>query len=225
MKILLVDDHALYRDGLRLTLTTLANDTEVLETGSGSHAMRLLAHEPDVKLVVLDLKLPDGDGLGILTEIRKRHPGLQVVILSAIEDRETFRRAFALGAAGFILKSYSREVILGALRFVLAGGVFVPPEVLAGEAPAIDELRRQATIKQQAPSPRDLGLPDRHINVLALIVQGKSNKDIAISTGLAEATVKRYVSEILAALKVNNRTEAAFTVNELGWKLQGSGTS
>src|SRR5438445_9931808 len=121
MKILLVDDHALFRDGLRYVLHELADDTVVLETADRRRALRLIQEHADLELIVLDLMLPDGNGLGTLAEVRDRYPALPVVVVSAMDDRETVRKAFALGALGFIPKAASREIMLGALRLIFSG--------------------------------------------------------------------------------------------------------
>src|SRR5262249_31475506 len=124
-------------------------------------------------------------------------------------------------ALGFIPKTDSREVLLGALRLILAGGTYIPPEVLAAgpaAAAALPAGGKSATGKR--PSPSELGLTERQVDVLALMMQGKSNKLICRALDLAEPTVKNHVSAILKALGVANRTEAVLAVAALGWELQ-----
>ncbi len=218
MKILIVDDHVLIRQAMRGVLKKLRRDAVVVEAADSQQAMTAIAGNADVALVLLDLTLPDRDGFSVLAELRERYPALAVVVLSAVQDRGTVMRALELGAAGFIPKSAHANVILNALRLVMSGGVYVPPEILVREeAPAVpardDDGRAQM-------SPTDTGLTDRQLDVLALMMQGKNNKTICRMLDLAEPTVKNHVTAILKALKVSSRTEAVVAVNNLGWKLE-----
>ena len=214
MKVLLVDDHALIRDALRGVLKELAHDATVLEASDCRQAMRLIDEHPDLHLILLDLNLPDRDGFAVLADLRKRYATISVVVLSAFHDRDNVLRALDLGALGFIPKSSAREVMLNALRLVFSGGTYIPPEALA---------RAGAKEAQPAPgrpvSPAELGLTERQIEVLALMMQGKSNKAISRILDVAEPTVKHHITAILKALKVTNRTEAVIAVGALGWKL------
>jgi DNA-binding NarL/FixJ family response regulator len=214
MKVLLVDDHVLIRDALRGVLRELTDDVTVLEASDSRQAMRLVEAHPDLHLILLDLNLPDRDGFAVLTDLRKRHATISLVVLSALHDRENVIRAFDLGAMGFIPKSAPRDVMMNALRLVFAGGIYIPPEALG---------RAEAKESQPAParslSPADLGLTERQMEVLALMMQGKSNKAISRILDVAEPTVKHHVTAILKALKVTNRTEAVIAVGALGWEL------
>jgi len=214
MKILLVDDHALIRDALRSVLQELAPDATVLEASDCRQAMRLIGEHPDLHLIVLDLNLPDRDGFAVVADLRKHHATISIVVLSAFHDRDNVLRALDLGALGFIPKSSPREVMANALRLVFSGGVYIPPEALA---------RTDATPAQAAQgrrvSPADLRLTARQMEVLALMMQGKSNKAISRILDTAEPTVKHHVTAILKALKVANRTEAVIAVGALGWDL------
>jgi DNA-binding NarL/FixJ family response regulator len=220
VKLLVVDDHVLIREALRGVLNELRRGATILEASNGRQAMELVEQHPDVGLVLLDLNLPDRDGYSVLGELRDRHPAISVVVLSATHDRNSVVKALECGAAGFIPKSGQREVMLGALQLVFAGGVYIPPEILASEQPsdARPGARRPATQRPHA-SPADLGLTERQLDVLALMMTGKSNKGICRVLDLAEPTVKNHVTAILKALDVTNRTEAVVAVAELGWKL------
>jgi DNA-binding NarL/FixJ family response regulator len=216
MKILVVDDHALIREALRSVLRDLRDDVTVVEAADGRQTMQRVTEHADLELILLDLTLPDRDGFGLLTELRKRHPAISVVVLSAHNDRDNVVRALELGALGFIPKNAPREVMLGALQLVSSGGVYIPPEILARER-APQGTHPRPEVKPASPS--DLGLTTRQIEVLALMMQGKSNKAICRALELAEPTVKNHVTAILRALKATNRTEAVIAVGELGWKL------
>ncbi len=223
MKFLLVDDHGLIREALRGVLRELDEDAKIFEASRWGDAARLLDEHPDLALVLLDLGLPDRDGFAALKEARAHHPKIPIVILSASCDRDSVVKALELGAAGFIPKSGERAVMLGALRLVFSGGVYIPPEILCrseaspGPGPPAASGRR---VESQAPtSPADLGLTARQVEVLALMMHGKSNKAICRILKLAEPTVKNSVTAILKALKVRNRTEAVIRVGALGWEL------
>jgi DNA-binding NarL/FixJ family response regulator len=213
MKILLVDDHALIRDALRSVLRELVDDAIVFEAPDCRQAMRLIEQNPDLHLILLDLNLPDRDGLAVLSDLRKHHATISIVVLSASHDRETILRALDLGALGFIPKSAPREVMANALRLIFSGGVYVPPEALARA-----ETGMAAAAAGRRILPADLGLTERQMEVLALMMQGKSNKAISRILDTAEPTVKHHVTAILKALKVANRTEAVIAVGALGWE-------
>jgi DNA-binding NarL/FixJ family response regulator len=218
MKILVVDDHTLIREALHGVLKKLHRDTVVLDASTCGQAMESVAANPDIRLVLLDLNLPDRDGFSMLGELRERYPAMSVVVLSGVQDRATVMKALELGAVGFIPKSASHELMRSALQLVFAGGVYIPPEILAREQP-ISAPRKPSVGGRIIVSPADVGLTDRQLDVLALMMQGKNNKAICRSLDLAEPTVKNHVTAILKALKVSNRTEAVIAVNQLGWKL------
>jgi len=209
MKILVVDDHVLIREALRGLFGELRPEATVLEAPDAARAMQVLAEQPDIALILLDLSLPDRDGLGLLAELRARYPGISVVVLSGFADRANVMRALDHGALGFIPKSAGREVMMSALSLVFSGGVYIPPEILASKSPAA---------KPQLPA-SDLGLTGRQGDVLALMMQGKSNKAICRRLDLAEATVKNHVTAILKALGVSNRTEAVLAASARGWQV------
>jgi DNA-binding NarL/FixJ family response regulator len=219
MKILVVDDHTHIREALRGVLAEVKRDATVFEAANCRQAMELVEEHGDLGLVLLDLNLPDRDGFSALTELRETHPGLSVVVLSGVHDRETVLKALDLGALGFIPKSGQREVMISALQLVFSGGIYIPPEVLSREAPPPAPATPGRGPGTMAGSPSDLGLTGRQIDVLALMMQGKSNKAICRVLNLAEPTVKNHVTAILKALKVTNRTEAVILVGELGWQL------
>lgn len=224
MKILVVDDHVLIREALRGVLKELKRDAVVMEAGTCRQAMQLIEETGGFSLILLDLGLPDRDGFSVLAELRERYPTTSIVVMSGMQDRGSVMKALDLGALGFIPKSAQREVMLTALQLVFAGGIYIPPEILAREEASPTPAARQPSGKSAAGaraqvSPAELGLTERQLDVLALMMQGKSNKAICRILDLAEPTVKNHVTAILKALKVTNRTEAVIAVNELGWDL------
>ena len=169
--------------------------------------------------------LPDRDGFSVLADLRKCYPSISVVVISAHQDRDNVVRALDLGALGFIPKSASRKVILSALQLVFSGGIYIPPQALSRLEPSPTPQppapggARIGRPGQPGVSPADLGLTERQVDVLALMMQGKSNKAICRALNLAEPTVKNHVRAILKALKVTNRTEAVIAVGAMQWEL------
>jgi DNA-binding NarL/FixJ family response regulator len=219
MKILVVDDHILIREALRGVLKELRSDAVVLEAPDSRQAMTLMTEHADIGLVLLDLGLPDRDGFSALDELRERYPATSVVVLSAQQDRGSVVRALDLGALGFIPKSAPREVMLAALELVFAGGIYIPPEILSRQQPEPSQSPSPPVKESSRSSPRDLGLTERQLEVLALVMRGKSNKAISRVLDVAEPTVKNHITAILRALKVTNRTEAVIAVLRSGWEL------
>ena len=203
MKILLADDHALFREGVKQLLTDLHPCVETVEVADGAALVRLAQGRPDFDLVLIDLTMPEMDGFAGLAVFRARAPGVPVVVVSASEDPADAQAALNGGAAGFISKSSSAAVILSALRLVLAGGIYVPPGLLAATVPKIQ---------------MDLLTP-RQREVLALLGQGQSNKAIGQLLELSEATVKQHVSAILKTLRVDNRMQAVIAGRQLPARL------
>lgn len=214
MKILIIDDHALIREALRGVLKALKGDATIVEAANWHQASQQIEQGKGFDLVLLDLNLPDRDGSDILAELRERYPAVSVVVLSARHDRESVARALELGALGFIPKSSEREVMLGAFKLIFSGGMYIPPEILARQEPAL--ARSPEAPSGQRASAADLGLTGRQLDVLALMMQGRSNKAICRALDLAEPTVKNHVTAILRALKAANRTEAVIAAGALG---------
>ncbi len=227
MKILVIDDHVLMREALRGVLKELNADATVLEAPDCGQAMGLVVEHPDLALILLDLNLPDRDGFAVLAELRQRYPAISVVVHSGFHDRANVVRALDLGALGFIPKTARREVMISALNLVFSGGIYIPPEILVRQDPSAPGQAGPARPVADRPgmSPADLGLTERQIEVLALMMQGKSNKAICRMLDLAEPTVKNHVTAILKALNVTNRTEAVIAVGALGWDLRRAANS
>jgi DNA-binding NarL/FixJ family response regulator len=212
LKILVADDHALFRAGMRHVLKQLANDVEIVEASDCAQALDAVESTGDIALVLLDLGMPGPDGFAALETLTRRHLALPIVVLSGSESRFDMQRALDTGAMGFVPKSATAPVMLSALRLVLAGGVYVPPE-LVQSAPA------DVRIVPPAPAPT---LTPRQLDVLAGVVEGKRNKVIGAELGLSEATVKAHVSAVFKALGVNNRTQAVRAAERMRLKLPGS---
>ena len=219
MKILVVDDHVLIRQAMHGMLKKLRRDVVVLEAATSERAMQLVADHQDINLILLDLTLPDRDGFSVLAELRQSYPSIAVVVVSAAHDPGFVMKALDMGALGYIPKSAQGDVILSALRLVISGGIYVPPEILHRHVPAHAPDMEASTGFPNHPSDY-LGLTDRQLDVLGLMMQGKSNKTICRILQLAEPTVKNHVTAILKTLNVTNRTEAVVAAINFGWKLR-----
>lgn len=223
MKILVVDDHLLVREGLKSVLKQVDCRVEVLEAGNAAEALRLVGMNEDLDLILLDLGLPDCGGRHVLEEIRRDHGDIPVVVLSASTDIADVLCCIQDGAAGFIPKSSTAGATLGALRLVLSGGVYLPPDILLAQEGRRDHDERRPASRGLADAPgaaaESLGLTNRQAQVLALLVQGKSNKAIGRDLDLAEQTVKAHISAVMRALNVTSRTQAVIAVGQLGLNL------
>lgn len=226
MKILVVDDHALIRTALRGVLGELDRDVTILEAGDCRKAFDLIERQQDLDFVLLDLSLPGMHGLAALEELRTRHPALPVVVLSSSNDRASVIRALDQGAMGYIPKLSSNEVLISALRLVLSGGIYIPPEILARwePPPAVGQEAATSLAAHGGPHPRaliaDLGLSEREAQVLRLLLEGKPNKLICRELDLAESTVKNHITQILKTLNVTSRTQAVIVAARMGLVLE-----
>lgn len=214
--LLLADDHALVREGLKHSLRPLAPDLGFVEAASGDEVMAALARHTDLDLALLDLVMPGNNGFGLLTQVCDTCPELPVVMLSATSDPHTIRKAIDIGAAGFITKSATAEAMLSALRLVLAGGVHVPPETFGSTSASRGDAASWSEQLAGQPGSPLAGLTGRQMEVLACICQGKSNKHIARELDMSGNTVKTHLAAIFRTLGVDNRTQAAVVAREQG---------
>lgn len=213
-KFFVIEDHALVREGMIQALQALAGDGDAVDArgaGTAAEALEALGNgDPDLDLLLLDLMLPGTGGLALLGALRKRYPGVPVLVISALDDAETVHRALSAGAAGFVSKASSTDALLDAVREVLAGGSVVPPQF-------DDVLSRRGSRP-----PRDLGkrmgVTAAQMRVLELLVEGKTNREISEVIGVTEGTVKIHVSAIFKALQVNNRSQAMLVAGRHGLK-------
>lgn len=219
MKILLVDDHPMVLEGMKALLRQLDDNVEVVTAQTGHSALELMSAQPSPSLTLLDITLPDMDGFVALRICREHHPLTPVVVLSASDRQADMQRALDEGAAGFIPKASPPAVVLSALRLVLAGGVYVPKELVTGTQPSPhgDALTVPVASAQTAPQ-----LTPRQGDVLRLLMDGRSNKDIGRSLGCCESTVKAHVTRVLRALGVANRTQAARAAEKFRSTSRGS---
>ncbi len=221
MKLLLVDDHGLFREGLSLLIQQqmMLQDKRlplchVLEAGSMREAVDTAHRHPDLGLVFLDLGLPDGQGLDTLAQWRQWLPQVPVVILSADDRHDTVMAAIEAGASGFISKTARSADMCDAVQTVLSGGVYLPAVTRAAHDAGMVGLGAGDDRTES-----DLGLSARQLDVLRLLVDGRPNKDICRVLNLTESTVKTHLAAIFRKLGVNNRTQAVVAVARRGVRL------
>lgn len=213
MHILLVDDHTLFREALLHVLKQLDTQIVVLEAANAEEGAQLIARMRNLDLVLLDIDLPDLDGLTALPGLRELAPTLPIVVLSGSETAQHVKLALDNGAVGYIPKSCSSHEMLAALRIVLQGDVYIPPKLLGKLGASALPLKTTTTCNH---SPSQTLLTVRQIEVLELMARGLPNKSIANTLNLAEGTVKLHVAAILRALGARNRTEAVMEASRLG---------
>lgn len=201
LRIAIADDHRLMLDGIKRALETAPDITVVGEAMSGEEMIDLVPRvQPDV--VILDLRMPRGDGLSTLARLRKDHPDLKVIILSMFEDPEHIDQALRQGAAGYVIKSINPLDLPSTIRQVVEGTVYHPRGRIGGGQG--DEPEPAAPAKDAPPT----SLTERELTILRLVAEGLSNLDIASKLYVTEQTVKFHLSNIYRKLGVGNRTEA-----------------
>ncbi|MBN9539430.1 MAG: response regulator transcription factor [Reyranella sp.] len=200
-RFLVADDHPMVRDALVSVLGQTFAKAQFSMAGTLDQAKTALDREPDTDAVLLDIDMPGMDGLVGLARLRSEHPTVPIIVVSAARDASIVQRAYEFGASAYIDKSASLEEIAGVVRAVLDGEIFAPPEAIAGD-----------TFAQRAAQ-----LTPQQWRVLALMVQGDQNKQIAYKLGVGEATVKAHVTVILRKLGVRSRTQAVIEARGLSF--------
>ncbi|KAA0581328.1 response regulator transcription factor [Azospirillum sp. B21] len=204
MKILIGDDHLLFREGLRRLLEQLQGDASFVEAGTFDEVLDQCRAGSTFDIILMDLHMPNWPGFDGLREIQALQPGVPVVVISASEALGDIRGALDHGATGYIPKSSSVKVMMGALNLVFSGGIYLPPGALTA---SMDAAPRRRTV-EVADRSAGYGLTQRQREVLECLRLGKSNKQIAYELGLSEGTVKIHVTAIFKSLGVKNRTQA-----------------
>lgn len=207
MKALLIDDHPLFREGLALLMSHAFEGVSCLQASSLAEALALGAQHPDLDLLLLDLHLPDNAGTAGVARLRAALPGPMLVVLSADDAPATVLAAIDAGAQGFIPKTAQPGLMREALAQVLAGGIYLPAPL--GSKPTWADDDDEA-----------LGLSERQLDVLRLLIQGRSNKLIGRELDLSESTVKTHMAAVFRKLNVNSRTQAVVKAAGLGLSLR-----
>ena len=218
MDILLIDDHHIFRDGLKLLLQQQDSNWVTHAAADAAEARQAVNSGIDFDLILLDYNLPDGNGLDLLREIKSIVPATPVALLSAHEDPQLIQATLAAGASGFITKSSSSEVMLSALQLIFSGGVYVPPAILVQNfsSEANTQTNSSSQSAEKAPTSNEYHLTERQLEVLQEMTKGLANKEIARELNMSPSTVKAHIAAILREFDVNNRTQAVALAQEKG---------
>lgn len=211
-KILIADDHPLFREAITNVIRTSLPGCETIETENLETALALTLEEDDLDLILLDLNMPGMHGLNGLITLRNEAPTVPVVIVSAEEDKQIVLQAITYGAVGFITKSSPREQMTEALQQILDGNVYLPSDIIRASKP---ESRRNRSDENRIPVELLSSLTRRQLLVLERMATGESNKQIAYNLNIAETTVKAHVSAILRKLGVHNRIQAVLSAGNI----------
>jgi len=211
MKLILADDHTLFRNGLALLLKAHSAPCEIWEGDGLDAALAEAQAHPDAEVALLDLNMPGMDGMQGIHRFKALLPELPLIILTGADAPQQIQEVLAAGASGFIPKSSTPAVMLSAIQLVLSGGTYVPPQVLSG-GPASAPSRAWSSMRERAQTQ----LTERQMQVLRLLAAGKPNKMICRELDIEEGTVKAHIATIFRVLDVANRTEAASVARETG---------
>ena len=212
IRVLIADDQALFREGLRTLLSTRAEVEVVAEAANGVEALALAAQlRPAV--VLMDLRMPEMDGIQATARMRDRHPDIPVLVLTTFDDDANLFGALRAGAAGYLLKDVSSDTLVAALQAATRGESFLQSTVTGRVVAAFARLMEEGGVRADA---LVLPLSPREREILGLLGTGSSNKEIADRLNLAEGTVKNHVTNILSKLDVRDRTQAALRARQLG---------
>lgn len=217
MKILLIDNHALFREGLRYVLQHLFGGVgEILEAGDYADGLKLAGQHPGLDLALLELNTPGSNGAISVKRFRQHCPHIPIVVVSGEEDSCVINKALSYGASGYVCKSSTGSILLGALRLALSGSIYVPQQLLRQPGMAAGIKATDNRNVDPRSNANEYGLTARQMHVLEYLVAGLSNKDIAATTNLAEGTVKIHLAAVYQTLRVKNRMEAVQVAKQLG---------
>lgn len=218
MKILIADDHELFLKGLEIILGDFFPSAKLEKAKNYTELLSLIDKEKSFDLILTDLAMPGRAWLDALQEIHEKLPETPIIILSAVFEKEIVQKTLELGASGYIPKTSSNAVIISAINLVMSGGAYIPIELLKEtQSSSFGELKKLEVLSQDTKIEDKIKiLSPRQLDVLKLIAEGKSNKQIAFDLGLSEGTVKLHVTAILKTLNVYNRTGAVAQATNLG---------
>ncbi|MGQ0670487.1 MAG: response regulator transcription factor [Actinomycetota bacterium] len=213
MRVLIVDDHALVRHGLAFVVRECFEDAETVEAGSAAEAMEAMGGEP-IDIALVDVRMPGADGLDLLRNMKARWPTVPVIMLTTFDHARYVRRALAEGAAGYMLKDATPADLEQAIRVALSGGGNVlSPRAMQS---LFDTMDSGSGAGLEVPHRLRASLTQRETDILALLAEGKSNRDISRGLFLSEKTVKAHLAAVFRKLGVSNRTQAAMAAVSMG---------
>jgi DNA-binding NarL/FixJ family response regulator len=219
LQVLLADDHALFRDGMRYVLQQLSEQVDIICAGDFAETLRQAENNPGIDLALLDLHMPGSDGVSSIRVFHDRFPALPLVVVSGSDQQSEIEWVMEYGAMGFISKTSSGKAMVNALRIVLDGGIYFPPQLLTqSSAEARSFMPKPATeAAEDRNNPNNkFGLTKRQLETLQYLAEGLSNKEIAGKMNLAEGTIKVHVAAAFQILQVNSRMDAVRKAQKLG---------
>ena len=208
MKVLITDEQSLFRAGLSLRLKQINQDIAILQSSNLVDMQKILSKEPDIDILIVDIDLAELNAAEIINKIKNLAPNTKIVAISSSEDTRNIKKILSCGVKGYIPKRSDSNILSGALKLILDGGTYIPDAMLY----YVIDYNGSSHIS----NPLKKNLTNRQSQVLDLIAQGKSNKQIAYDMGVSEATVKLHINALLRSLKVNNRTQAVITAQKMG---------
>lgn len=213
LQVLLADDHVLFRDGMRYVLQQLSDQVDIICAGNFAETLRQAEANPGLDLALIDLNMPGSDGVASIRIFHQRFPGIPLVVVSGSDQRAEIEWVMEYGAMGFISKMTSGKEMVNALRIVLSGDIYFPPQLLAQPEAApshggTEEKNNLHTNKH--------GLTKRQMEALQYLAEGLSNKEIAQKMNLAEGTIKVHVAAAYQVLQVSSRLDAVRRAQKLG---------
>ena len=221
MKFLIADDHELFLQGLEFLMHKEYPQAEIALANSYTSIFNILEKQNDFDLILTDLAMPGANWFEALAAIHKKCPDVPIIIISAVFDKDILQKTFDIGVSGYISKSFPNSLIISAINLVLAGGMYIPPEILqmsmnVTQEPVRDLIRNLGETKKADKSDSNNVLTPRQTEVLQCLSRGLSNKQIAYELGLSEGTVKIHITLLMRALDVNNRVSAVREGNRRG---------
>jgi len=206
MKVLIADDHALFRDGLSLSLEKLDSSATILQASNFAQALKILDSEQKFDLIIVDLEMQDMAWEEWLDAVKAKAGDARIVVISASENIHNIRESLERGVSGYISKRADSKILTNALKLILDGGTYIPPMMLG----------KNLNSPENTTKGRGRNLTNRQFQVLELVAQGMSNKQIAYEMGVSEATVKLHINALLRSIGATNRTQAVVTAQKMG---------
>ena len=208
MKVLITDEQSLFRDGLSLRLKQINQDIFVIQSSDITEMQNILSQNTDIDFIILDIDLAEPNTAETISKIKTAYPQTKIIAISSSEDIKNIKKILSFGVKGYIPKKMDSNILSGALKLILDGGTYIPPVLLENSLSQNSQISANNILQKN--------LTNRQSQVLDLIAQGKSNKQIAYDMGVSEATVKLHINALLRSLKVNNRTQAVITAQKMG---------
>lgn len=225
MKILIADDHELFLKGLEFTLKENIENLDIITAQNYTEIFDCLSRQKEIDLIITDLSMPGANWLTAINKIHQLLPDIPLIIISAVFDKEILQQTLDIGVSGYIPKTASNNLIISAINLVLAGGIYIPHDLLyapkkPSELEIPDYIKPLKTFEKSTSSDQNLsnkGLTERQLDIVKCIAEGLSNKQIAYKLNLTEGTVKVHITIILKLLNVKNRTSAVIEAAKRGY--------